>query len=366
MIETTELYNAFKHKRVIVTGHTGFKGSWLVCFLRLLGADVLGISKGLVSTPSHWSLLEPLFGVDDQTIDVTDMDSLSSAFESFEPDYVFHLAAQSLVPRSVENPIETFQTNVIGTLNVLEVFRRLKNDCVAVFITSDKCYENKEWVWGYRETDQLGGEDPYSASKACADITISSFFRTFLQDEGNKKVGVARAGNVIGGGDWAASRVLPDCIRAWSRDEAVLLRKPTATRPWQHVIEPVHGYLTLALRLKSGYAINGEAFNFGPSDLTDKTVAEVVEAASSHWPGSRFEIVSENQSVELKEKNLLKLDIDKARVLLGWASRFSFEKAIHLTAAWYVKVLKEGLSAKEITESQIKYYLENNNEPWSF
>jgi CDP-glucose 4,6-dehydratase len=244
----------FSGERVLVTGHTGFKGSWLVIWLRMLGAKVAGIALDPPSEPSHFDAAGLAPGMVDLRLDVRDRAALKDRIAQFAPDFVFHLAAQPLVRRSYADPVETYETNVIGTLNVLESLRALDRPCVAVLITSDKCYDNVEWVWGYRETDALGGPDPYSASKGAAELVIRSHVRSYFPSATSKvRIGVGRAGNVIGGGDWADDRIVPDCVRAWSAGAAVELRNPRATRPWQHVLEPLSGYLPLgaALQLRS-------------------------------------------------------------------------------------------------------------------
>ncbi len=257
--------NIYAGKKVIVTGHTGFKGAWLSLWLKLMKAEVYGISN---SIPTHPSLFE-VAKVDDHMTsymeDIRDLDAMKRIIKEVQPDFLFHLAAQPIVKTAYDEPIECMTTNIIGTANILEALRGLDNDCIAVMITSDKCYDNVEWIWGYKETDALGGKDPYSASKGGAELMIKTYYHSYFTKKPNIKISSVRAGNVIGGGDWAASRIVPDCFRAWDKGEKVVIRSPYATRPWQHVLEPLSGYLrTGEMLLNAPQAINGEAFNFGP------------------------------------------------------------------------------------------------------
>ena len=257
--------NVYSGKRVLVTGHTGFKGSWLTAWLLKLGAEVHGFSDVVFDGPSMFSGLRLHEHLNHVTGDIRNKDEVEEAIRSVKPDFVFHLAAQSIVSLSYEDPSLTYSTNVIGTLNVLEALRSVKHRCCAVLITSDKCYHNSEWNWGYRETDPLGGKDPYSASKAAAEILIHSSFQSFFNlDDSPVRLVSTRAGNVIGGGDWKQDRIVPDAIRAWSKGEAVTIRAPRSTRPWQHVLEPLSGYLLAGRALSQGEKISGEAYNFGP------------------------------------------------------------------------------------------------------
>jgi CDP-glucose 4,6-dehydratase len=252
-----------------------------------------------------------------------------------QPDFVFHLAAQALVRRSYADPIETWQTNTFGTVNVLEALRELKKPCVAVLITSDKCYDNKEWVWGYRETDALGGPDPYSASKGAAELAIRSYVRSYFPKDGAVGIGVGRAGNVIGGGDWAEDRLVPDCVRAWSRAETVRLRSPSATRPWQHVLEPLSGYLALAaaLHADTDASLHGEPFNFGPPAQQDHSVRELAATMAKYWDRVRSEEIPAQNGPH--ESGLLKLNCDKALHHLHWRAVWDFEETVRETALWY-------------------------------
>ena len=259
------LRRTYAGKNVLVTGHTGFKGSWLSVWLSRLGARVNGLAADIPTTPSHFTRSCDGHIDLDFRGDIRNYDEVFEAVDKVRPNYVFHLAAQSLVRKSYENPTTTYETNLIGSLNLLEAIRKLGHQCVVLMITSDKCYENKEWEWGYRETDQLGGADPYSSSKAATELMISSYVRSFLSSDNSPiAVGIGRAGNVIGGGDWAEERIVPDAIKACISGEELVIRKPDATRPWQHVLEPLSGYLNLGVSLTSSREFHGESFNFGP------------------------------------------------------------------------------------------------------
>ena len=324
----------FKDSRVLITGHTGFKGAWLSLWLNQLGAEMHGVSLDPPSEPSHFVAADLASQVHDHRIDIRDSASLNDLVKKVQPDFVFHLAAQALVRPAYLNPSDTWQTNAMGTINVLESLRGLKKPCVAVLITSDKCYDNVEWIWGYRETDALGGPDPYSASKGAAELAIRSYVRSFFPNDGLVRIGVGRAGNVIGGGDWAEDRIVPDCMRAWSRGETVQLRNPLATRPWQHVLEPLSGYLNLAIALKDDSSLHGEPFNFGPPAKQNHTVGELVSAMGYHWNQVRWEDVSDNHGGPY-ESGLLKLNCDKALHHLGWHAAWGFEDTLRETALWY-------------------------------
>lgn len=347
-----QLTNNYRGCKVFVTGHTGFKGSWLCEWLLMLGAEVTGFSlPDAVSSPSLFAQL----GLSDRVIDIRgdlrNAESIRKAIVDCDPGFVFHMAAQPLVRLSYDQPVETWQTNVIGTINVLEALRSLKANreergttnqerrlLAAVMITTDKCYENREWLHGYREEDSLGGYDPYSSSKAAAEIAIASWRRAFFQNH-PVQIASARAGNVIGGGDWALDRIVPDSIRALQSGEAIPVRNKTATRPWQHVLEPLSGYLLLASQLSS---INEEqgtrneelcsAFNFGPNLTSNRTVADLVQEILKHWPGSYEDKSDPNAHHEAGKLNLA---TDKAFHTLGWQPRWDFPTTIKKTVEWY-------------------------------
>lgn len=347
----------YKGKKAFVTGHTGFKGSWLTQWLLLLGADVKGYSLYVPSKPSLFEVLKLEEKIDHFVGDIRDIDTLRKSMQDFQPNLVFHLAAQPIVRRSYNEPRLTFETNLLGTINVLESIRNTSSIRVGVFITSDKCYENVEWEYGYRETDRLGGKDPYSASKACAEIAFSAYYRSFFASDGNPRIATARAGNVIGGGDWAEDRVVPDCIKAWSENRKACVRSPDATRPWQHVLEPLSGYLCLGAKLlQEPSDINGDAFNFGPGSEVVKTVSELLNHMREKWHGVKWDIDSNSEGVK-KEAGLLKLNCDKALMRLQWEPTLSFEETLDLTVKWYRKYYKEeDIDMVNFTLRQIDYY----------
>lgn len=352
------LKNAFNGKTVLVTGHTGFKGSWLTAWLKLLGANVIGVALDPYSEPSHFTVANLSLGMVDLRVDIRDTKALEDIIISAQPDFVFHLAAQALVRRSYEDPLETWQTNVIGTLNVLESLRKLDKHCVAVIITSDKCYDNVEWVWGYRETDSLGGADPYSASKGAAELAIHSHIKSFFPNETSKvRIASARAGNVIGGGDWAVDRIIPDCVKAWAIGDIVELRNPYSTRPWQHVLEPLSGYLALAISLSQDRGIHGESFNFGPQAQQNHSVLELVQQMAIYWDRVRWTDVSGSKSGPY-ESGLLKLNCDKSLHFLKWQAVMGFEKTICMTAEWYRMYYLQPSQILATTKAQIDAYVE--------
>lgn len=344
----------FSGKRVLVTGHTGFKGSWLTLLLRSLGADVMGYALPPESTQSHFEVLELEKSIRHVTADVRDGDRLHSEVSAFQPEIVFHLAAQALVRSSYADPKTTFDVNVGGGVNLLDAVRRCDSVRTLVFITSDKCYENFEWLWGYRESDAMGGHDPYSASKGAIEIVFSSYLRSFFSERPHLGAATARAGNVIGGGDWAAGRIVPDCIRAVQAGNSISLRSPSATRPWQHVLEPLSGYLKLAAHLyEHGHMFEG-AWNFGPHVGEVQTVLDVAQALARYFEGC--EVIVEGPQEKLHEANLLQLNSDKSRQLLRWNTRWNFEQTVAATAGWYKAVLFEGRPASVVSKEQISQY----------
>lgn len=330
--------NVFSNKRVLVTGNTGFKGSWLSVWLEQLGASVFGVSNGVTSQPNMFEELGLEQLVTYRQIDVRDLSALRKAIHEIRPEFVFHLAAQALVFTAYEAPLDTMSTNVIGTANVLESLRTADWPCRVICITSDKCYENVEWVWGYRENDPLGGSDPYSASKACAEHVIHTYCKSYFSDPDSPiRVVSTRAGNVIGGGDWSANRVVPDCVRAWSQTKPVVLRRPQSTRPWQHVLEPLSGYLRVAQLLNVDQGLHGHAFNFGPNSNQNHSVLELIERLGSYWfdGASSFEPIQVNPDASKPEAGLLKLSCDKALAMLDWQSTLEFDATARFTAHWY-------------------------------
>lgn len=354
---TSHFGNAYRSCRALITGHTGFKGSWLALWLEQLGAEVAGYSLGLPTEPCNFAVLGLADHVQHHLGDVRDRAALMKVVDDFRPDIIFHLAAQALVRRSYVEPALTFETNAMGMVNVLECVRSRPWVAAAVLITSDKTYRNDEWCWGYRETDALGGRDPYSGSKSCADLIAQSYYHSFLQN-GPARIAVARAGNVIGGGDWAPDRIVPDCIHAWSNGESVAVRNLRATRPWQHVLEPLSGYLWLGSRLLAGQGgLSGEAFNFGPDAHVNETVAQLLDAMAKRWPGVRWH-VPEGFEQGGHEATLLKLSCDKALFHLQWQATLQFVETVEFTVDWY-RSWREGTEGMYgYASAQIKRYCE--------
>jgi len=345
----------YKDKKVLVLGHTGFKGAWLTEWLLQLGAQVSGVSSYVPSEPALFDVLGLNKRMQDYRCDIRDEQALKKIMMSIQPEIVFHLAAQPIVKSSYADPKLTFDTNLSGTVNVLEAVRSCSSVCTAIMITSDKCYDNVEWEYGYREDDRLGGKDPYSASKACAEIAIKSYYESFFRDS-SVKIASVRAGNVIGGGDWAAHRIVPDCMTAWSNNTSVDIRSPHATRPWQHVLEPLSGYLWLARLLQSEQTtlINGESFNFGPNASMNYSVGVLIEALASVWgQGARW--VSDTENTHVAEAGLLKLCCDKALHYLNWQPTLSFSKTVDFTALWYHQYY-QGKSMLDFTRCQIEEF----------
>ncbi|MBL1140632.1 MAG: CDP-glucose 4,6-dehydratase [Proteobacteria bacterium] len=349
-----KLLTAFAGRRVLITGHTGFKGSWLSFMLHEAGADVLGYALPPDKDRNHFSLLGLSDRIHHLEADIRNAEKLKSCMKEFQPEFVFHLAAQALVRPSYQDPKTTFDTNIMGAVNLLEAVRFCESVRSLVFITSDKCYENNNWVWGYRENDRLGGHDPYSASKAAAEIVFSAYARSFFSDR-KEELGVAsaRAGNVIGGGDWSEDRIIPDCIRAIEKGIPIQIRSPNATRPWQHVLEPLSGYLQLALGLRDEPLSYLGAWNFGPSSSEVCTVFEVAKHIVANMGCGTIHInESDNNQHEAK---LLQLNCDKARQILGWSPRWDIEKTLTFTAEWY-KEVNSGSDASDVTRKQIADY----------
>jgi CDP-glucose 4,6-dehydratase len=349
----------YKGKKVLITGNTGFKGSWLAIWLLKLGAKVYGISKDIPTEPSMFVELGLKNNINHFENDIRDLESVKKIIEKIKPSFLFHLAAQPLVSLSYSNPVETISTNVMGTTNVLEALKKSNHNCVGIIITSDKCYDNVEWPWGYKETDMLGGKDIYSGSKGAAELIFRSYFHSFIKKEvSNVKIVTARAGNVIGGGDWAKDRIVPDCMRSWSKNDVVEIRSPNATRPWQHVLEPLSGYLTLAQQLyDEGNDLNGESFNFGPHSQYSHTVKEILKKLSGYWNfknTSKAYKITDHQ--KFHEASLLKLNCDKALFYLKWLPTLDYEKSIELTGSWYFNFYKSQMDMLDFTLSQIDEY----------
>lgn len=352
--------DTYRNKRVFITGNTGFKGSWLTEFLLILGAEIKGYSIDIPSEPSIYKENKLEEKIQQVWGDVRNRELLEKSILEFKPDFIFHLAAQALVKKSYEDPASTFETNVMGTVNMMDAARKITHSCKIVLITSDKCYENVEWTWGYRENDRLGGKDPYSASKGAAELAIHAYIQSYFKKLPHLKVASARAGNVIGGGDWAADRIVPDCFRSWMKNEAVVIRSPKATRPWQHVLEPLSGYLRLGQILCTSEICNGEAYNFGPASEQSKSVLELLQVLSSYWENGNlpaFFDIQENPNMH--EAGLLKLSCDKSLHNLDWLPTLNYDETAKLTATWYTNFYQEKqFSSHEITIKHIEKYIE--------
>lgn len=350
--------NIYAGKRVLVTGHTGFKGSWLTTWLLKLGARVAGLSDCIPTQPSMFELAGLAHNIEHHLGDVRDLETVRRLIADFQPDFVFHLAAQAIVSTSYSDPLGTIGTNVMGSANVLEALRQLNPECVAVMVTSDKCYENVEWVWGYKETDHLGGRDIYSGSKGAAEVIIHSYVESFLRNPGNKvRVATGRAGNVIGGGDWARDRIVVDCMRSWSEGRPVEIRSPAATRPWQHVLEPLSGYLALGAALAREAALHGQSFNFGPRAEQNRTVLELLGDLSQAWhfdtPAQAYRVTA---NIPFHEAGLLKLNCDKALFHLKWEATLQYAELVDFVSTWYYRYYREAADMFALTQAQIGAY----------
>ena len=349
--------NIYKNKKVLITGNTGFKGSWLTIWLLRLGAKIYGISKDIPTQPSMFEELNLEKRIEHYNKDIRDLKSVKKIIDEIRPDFLFHLAAQPLVSVSYTEPVETVSTNVLGTTNVLEALRTVNGKCIGIIITSDKCYENVEWVWGYKETDILGGKDIYSGSKGAAELIIKSYYHSFFnKSDSNVKIVSTRAGNVIGGGDWAKDRIVPDCICSWINKEKVKIRSPIATRPWQHVLEPLSGYLTLGAQLSKGHVLNGDSFNFGPLSQYNKTVTILIEDLYKYWNNKTAQPYKITGNIKFHEASLLKLNCDKALSLLKWMPALGYDKLIEFTSSWYLEFYKGQFDMFAFTLSQIEEY----------
>lgn len=353
--------NIYKNKKVIITGNTGFKGAWLSIWLLKLGAKVYGISKDIPTNPSIFEVCKLNNHLQYFKLDIRDKEKLFDVITSISPDYIFHLAAQPIVSESYRNPIDTFTSNIIGTANVLECLRLINKPCKAIIITSDKCYENVEWTWGYRENDRLGGKDPYSASKGAAELIIHSYYESFFKnDSTNVQLVSVRAGNVIGGGDWALNRIVPDAMRSWSKKQSVIIRSPKATRPWQHVLEPLSGYLVAGMKLTENKNLSGESFNFGPNADQNHTVLELLNELAKHWNFSNdFKTIEIQSANQFHEAGLLKLNCDKALHMLNWKPVWNFEETAKYTSQWYFDYYNNYQVDIEYIENQLNEYLKS-------
>ena len=362
-----DFQDTFRDVRVLVTGDTGFKGTWLCEWLQLLGADIVGIGLAPNTQPALFEQLDLEKRIDHREVDIRDVSAVRHLISNVQPDIILHLAAQPLVRLSYEIPIETYTTNVMGTVHILDAVRQLNKKCAVVCVTTDKCYENREWLHSYREEDSMGGHDPYSSSKGACEIAIQSFRKSYFDDPEACGVAVSsvRAGNVIGGGDWALDRIIPDCVRALQNGESIPVRNKVATRPWQHVLEPLGGYLLLAAELWRG--LNGQsplyanfpytqlcgAFNFGPELASNRSVSTLVQEALKSWEGNWIDQSDPNA---LHEASLLNLSTDKAHHMLGWSPQWSFEVTIQKTMQWYLAAESKEFDAQSFTQEQIRAY----------
>ena len=350
--------NIFKGKKVLVTGHTGFKGSWLTTWLLNLGADVIGVSKDIPTQPSMFEILALEKKIQHHLIDIRDTNAFRKVIFNNKIDFVFHLAAQAIVSKSYEDPLETISSNVMGTTNLLEILRISNHKCTAIIITSDKEYDNIEQVWGYKENDPMGGKDIYSGSKGAADLIFKSYYYSFFNSKkSNVRLAVARAGNVIGGGDWAQNRIVVDCVEAWSKGQIVEIRSPNATRPWQHVLEPLSGYLSLGKELYENNSLNGEGFNFGPKAEQNHSVQKLIEDLSDYWDfKSGDEAFKITDNIPFHEAGLLKLSCDKALFYLKWQANMEYKETTKFTSEWYYNYYKNKKNILDKTLSQISEY----------
>lgn len=354
--------NTYKGKRVLVTGNTGFKGSWLTLWLKTLGAEVAGFSNGIPTNPSNYEISCLNKKIKQYNFDIRDYNSVLKTFNSFKPDFVFHLAAQSLVRTSLKEPLETFNTNIMGTANILEAIRKSPKKITGIIITSDKCYRNKDWVWGYRESDELGGDDPYSASKGGAELVCRSYSNIY-----DLEIATTRAGNVIGGGDFAEDRIVPDCVRAWGNKKIPLIRQPNATRPWQYVLEPLGGYLWLGSSLfENPEKFKGTSYNFGSNAEENYSVRELLKVFKNYWPNIKWRELKNNKKAQFEAK-LLKLNCDKAFFDLKWKTILTLDRAVDMTSKWYLNYLDKKEDMYNFSVFQIEEYLKiakEENVPW--
>lgn len=342
----------WRNKRVLITGHSGFKGGWLALWLQSMQAEVYGLSLPPTTQPNLFEVAKVAKQMHSMLVDITDLVSLRHCFQQAKPEIVIHLAAQALVRYGYQQPLETYKINVLGTLHLLECIRECDSVKAAVLVTTDKCYENREWTWPYRENDALGGYDPYSSSKACMEILIASYRQSFFSDKNQTAIATARAGNVIGGGDWSPDRLVPDVIKAAYSKQSIRVRNPQAIRPWQHVLEPLAGYLRLAQQLYLSGQEYAEAWNFGPEPEAAKNVGWLIGQVAEIWPGLQWETDSQAQP---HEAHTLKLDCSKAHARLDWHERWSLPIALRKTVAWYQQQI-QGADMQQLCLDQITEY----------
>jgi CDP-glucose 4,6-dehydratase len=356
-----ELKNTFNNKKVLITGLTGYKGTWMACWLSMLGAKIWGASLENDVTPNIYSYLKIDNLERDIRIDLTNLEKTKEMIKKINPDYIFHLAAQPLVIDSIKNPIKTIYANTITSINILESLREVKKKTICIFVTTDKVYENKNLNRGYHENDQIGGKDIYSASKGMTEIIIKSYCFSFLNNNPYIKVATGRPCNCIGGGDWAANRLIPDIVKKWSSKQKVIIRNPNAIRPWQHVLEPVGGYLYLCYKLKKNDSLHGEAFNFGPSASNNIMVKEILEKMKKDWLFNKYIVHQDKSNIEAPT---LKININKSKKLLGWKPVWNIDKTIKKTNEWYKGFYYNDNAVNKITFNQIEQYLEDASLSW--
>ncbi len=345
----------FKNKKVLITGHNGFKVSWLTIWLNLLGAKVVGISLNNNKKFNHFNLVKKKINVKSYFFDICEKKKLEKIVLKEKPQYIFHLAAQSIVSKSILNPRFNWETNVIGLFNLLEAIKKLKNKCSAIIVTSDKCYKNLEIKRGYKESDVLGGIDPYSASKASAEILFHSYYQTFIKNKKNNiRLCTARAGNVIGGGDWSDNRLIPDCMKMWLKNKVPIIRNPNSTRPWQHVLEALSGYLELALKLDNTRKISGDSFNFSSDKIKNVTVIQFLNKIKKKWPIVKWKIYKKKN---FYESSLLQLNNSKAKKDLNWNAKLNINETIDFVVDWYKNFKNNRINTVSITRYQIKKYM---------
>jgi len=344
----------YLNKKILITGHTGFKGAWLTAVLLRYKAKIIGISKEIPTNPSLYKILGLKKKIKDYRFDLSNFEKFKKVLTAEKPDIIFHLAAQAIVSKSYKEPKRTWSSNLISTLNLLEILRKKKKNCLAVIITSDKCYLNIEKKGGYKENDRLGGNDHYSASKACTEILFNSYFKSNLHKNSKLRIVTARAGNVIGGGDWAQDRLIPDCVSKWSKNKIIKIRNPNSTRPWQHVLEAIYGYLFLAFKLKNNKKINGLSFNFGPSERRSKPVKNILNEFKKKWKKIKWKY---EKTFTFKETNSLRLNSHLSKKLLDWKCMLTFSEMISLVSSWYLVYYKEkNKDLFEFTNTQINKF----------
>ena len=361
--------HTYRGKRVLVTGHTGFKGAWLCEWLLSLGANVSGFALQPPTKPALFDQLQLSGRIVDSRGDIRDAAAIAEWVRCVQPEFIFHLAAQPLVRLSYDQPVETYSTNVMGTVHLLEAARQLNGRCTIIAVTTDKCYENREWVHSYREEDPMGGHDPYSSSKGAAELVIAAYRRSYFSSPNSAiRLASARAGNVIGGGDWALDRIVPDCVRALSKNEPIVVRNKVATRPWQHVLEPLSGYLWLGSQLSKGDSqplALASGFNFGPGLSSNRSVADLVAQITKYWPG---QVDYQINPKSVHEAKLLNLAIDKSQHYLGWCPVWNFNRTIEETVGWYLRNQQDGKHGTAAAIAQIAAYTSDAramNLPWS-